>query len=175
MGRLPIHYAASAGHADLLALYLAHGMPVDALTNDGDTALMFAAQKSHDLAVETLLEAGASLNIRNKKGLRAAAYATDYDMQLQLSPLAREIDQSLLRPARGTWYVLYEATPSHTTDPPSATDDSGTGESAADAFVAKQFSRADQFLQYVCDMERRSDTFGPAATAFTVRPVAVQV
>ena len=58
-GACAIHCAAGAGHADVVALLLAHGSPADEETRHGVTPLMLAAAGGHPRVVETLLAAGA--------------------------------------------------------------------------------------------------------------------
>jgi ankyrin repeat protein len=63
--------AVFAEQLDAAALLLRAGADVDAATEDGDTALMFASLRGSAALIELLLDAGASVNARNK--VRACA------------------------------------------------------------------------------------------------------
>lgn len=44
VGSMPLHFAAEAGHADVVALLLRHGAPVESRTSAGATPLILAAK-----------------------------------------------------------------------------------------------------------------------------------
>ena len=58
----PLHLAAQAGSAPIIALLAAHGAAVDAVTLTGATPLMFAAADGDPVSVKALLDAGANPN-----------------------------------------------------------------------------------------------------------------
>ncbi|NHN19575.1 ankyrin repeat domain-containing protein, partial [Bacillus amyloliquefaciens] len=58
-----IHYAAIAGHLQLVALLVAEGVPIDLPSgHDGESPLHYAAQYANLALVEFLVEQGADLN-----------------------------------------------------------------------------------------------------------------
>lgn len=64
-GKAAVHFAASFGHGEIISELLQNGEDKDIQDTDGYTPLTWAAFKGHLAAVEVLLEAGASTNIRN--------------------------------------------------------------------------------------------------------------
>lgn len=50
-----------------LAEFLDHGLPVDAVTDSGDSLLMLAAYHGHDETVGALIERGADVDLRNAR------------------------------------------------------------------------------------------------------------
>eukprot|EP00808_Paulinella_micropora_P022680 g9889.t1 len=78
-GLRPLHYAAEARDLPAVKLLVKHGVDVDAVTNDGNTALHYAGAVSCDEQVsiqrfnklpvwDYLVEHGASLEVRNHNG-----------------------------------------------------------------------------------------------------------
>lgn len=68
---------ARAGDTDELAQFLANGLPVDTVTESGDSLLMLAAYHSHAEAVAMLLGNGADpdlLNLRGQSPLAGAIF-----------------------------------------------------------------------------------------------------
>ena len=74
-GWAPLHYAASAGQADMIRLLLANYAYIDALSPTGETPLMMAAARGTVESVQLLLEAEADTSLRNKKRQTAEAMA----------------------------------------------------------------------------------------------------
>jgi ankyrin repeat protein len=71
----PLHSAVAAGRADIAALLLDHGAPVDARQQGGFTALMSAALRGDDALVDLLLAHGAALDPIDDTGKSAADHA----------------------------------------------------------------------------------------------------
>jgi len=67
--RTPLHLAAWAGHAALVAVLISRGADVHAEAVDGIRAIHFAAQNGHDEAVKELLKARSKVNVRDTKKL----------------------------------------------------------------------------------------------------------
>lgn len=75
-GWLPIHYAAEAGDADLVARMVDWDPDLmEAETDDGETPLCVAAHYGHPRTVETLLDLGADPNKKDNRGLEPMDYA----------------------------------------------------------------------------------------------------
>jgi ankyrin repeat protein len=65
----PLLVAARQGHAEIVALLLAHGAPVDGADPSGDTPLHLAARYGHDEVVKVLIAAHASIDARSRGNL----------------------------------------------------------------------------------------------------------
>lgn len=74
-GWSPLHYAASGPEPKVVALLLARGANVDALSPNGSTPLMMAAGYGAIDGAALLLARGADARLRNRAGLDAAAFA----------------------------------------------------------------------------------------------------
>lgn len=74
-GWTPLHYAATHGHLEVMALLLEHHAFIDAQSPNGTTPLMMAAMYGTPQAVKLLLDAGADTNIKNQLGLSAWDFA----------------------------------------------------------------------------------------------------
>jgi len=61
-GQTPLMWAAAEGNADVIRLLVASGSDVQARSNGGFTALLFASREGRIAAVKALLQAGASVN-----------------------------------------------------------------------------------------------------------------
>ena len=68
-GDTPLHFAASKGSAEIVALLLANKAKVDEPDAEGMTALHRAARGGHAAAIEVLIANGATVNTKNKAGL----------------------------------------------------------------------------------------------------------
>lgn len=62
--RTPLHYAARAGHSDMVRLLLSHGASVDAQDQTGQTPLMEAALAGNPEVARVLLSNGARVDVR---------------------------------------------------------------------------------------------------------------
>lgn len=78
--------AAKAGDLTAIAQELAAGAIIGQLDGAGDPALVLAALKGHDRAVELLLDRGADISVRNRSGL-TALHAAAYGGSLEVVKL----------------------------------------------------------------------------------------
>jgi ankyrin repeat protein len=74
-GWTPLHYAASAGHVEIVALLLDRYAYIDADSPNRTTPLMMAARDGHEACVKLLLEEGADSSLSNEAGLTALDFA----------------------------------------------------------------------------------------------------
>jgi len=74
-GWAPLHYAASKGHVEMMALLLDNDAYIDAESPNKTTPLMMAAMYGSTSAVKALLEAGADPFLKNEQGLTAIDFA----------------------------------------------------------------------------------------------------
>jgi hypothetical protein len=74
-----LHYAAFAGHNDLIKLLIARGADVNAQTPNQSSVLMMAAHEGHEDAVQELLQAGADTRPKNDMGDTALTWAMRYN------------------------------------------------------------------------------------------------
>jgi ankyrin repeat protein len=64
----PLAAAALGGHTEVIKLLLANGAHTDTSTETGESALVLAVRMNRLAAAATLLDAGASLKVRNRQG-----------------------------------------------------------------------------------------------------------
>lgn len=74
-GWAPLHYAATGGHLQVIALLLEHHAFIDAESPNKTTPLMMAAHYGSPQAVKLLLDEGADPTLRNELGLSAVDFA----------------------------------------------------------------------------------------------------
>ena len=74
-GWTPLHYAASAGHVQIIEYLLENSAYIDAESPNGTTPLMMAAMYGSPEAVKVLIQAGADLSSKNQLGLSAWDFA----------------------------------------------------------------------------------------------------
>ncbi len=67
-GLSPLMYALNSNYIDMAKLLIDRGADINIKSNDGSTALIFAAGRSKE-AVELLLSKGADINVRTKNNL----------------------------------------------------------------------------------------------------------
>jgi Ankyrin repeats (3 copies) len=67
----PLHWAATAGHADVVRLFLAKGIDPDVRGGKGETSLMLAAWKGHISVIDALLSRGAKVDAVDNEGVSA--------------------------------------------------------------------------------------------------------
>jgi uncharacterized protein len=99
-GWTPLHYAATGGHVDIIALLLDENAYIDAESPNKTTPLMMAAMYGSTPAVRALLEAGADPTLRNQLGMSAVDFA-----QRGKRPDAAELIAAAIRnrQPRGKW------------------------------------------------------------------------
>ena len=74
-GWAPLHYAATHGHLDIMAMLLEQHAYIDAESPNKTTPLMMAAHYGTPAAVKLLLDAGADPTLKNQLGLSATDFA----------------------------------------------------------------------------------------------------
>ena len=74
-GWAPLHYAATNGHKDMVALLLDENAYIDAEAPSKTTPLMMAARHGHADVVKLLMEEGADITPKNVHGLSAIDFA----------------------------------------------------------------------------------------------------
>lgn len=85
-----IHYAATGPEPQVVTLLIDRGADVNAMSPNGTTPLMMAAQYGAEDSVKILLARGADARARNQLDLRAA----DFARQGGREPLARTLEQA---------------------------------------------------------------------------------
>lgn len=71
----PLHYAAFAGHTEILQFLLGKGVAIDARAPNGQTALMLAAKNGHRDVVKLLIDADADMDLNDPDGNTALSLA----------------------------------------------------------------------------------------------------
>ncbi|GBN09836.1 Ankyrin-3 [Araneus ventricosus] len=72
---VPLHYAATGGHADVVLFLIAKGADINAKSLKGLTPLHFAASNDHYEVVEILLQHGADMNAADLNGATPLSFA----------------------------------------------------------------------------------------------------
>lgn len=99
-GWTPLHYAATHGHLEVIALLLDKHAYIDAESPNGSTPLMMAAHYGTPEAVKLLLEAGADPMLKNQQGLNAI----DFAQQAKRQDIAEIVAVAIrARKPKGTW------------------------------------------------------------------------
>ena len=99
-----IHYAAAmSGGTDVLEILLAYGSEIDAINQDGATALFFACQCNNQFAASVLIDQGANVRIKNLQGMLCDLYLfkVTADIPLCISHMYRVRGLSLVLSIRG--------------------------------------------------------------------------
>lgn len=99
-GWTPLHYAATAGHLQIMNLLLERHAYIDAASPNGSTPLMMAAMYGTPSAVKLLLEAGADPLLKNDLGLTAIDFAQRASRQESADIIAAFVRA---RQPRGQW------------------------------------------------------------------------
>jgi len=121
-GNTPVHWAARAGHSDVLALLISKSCPMDMPNDGGETALHWAMRAGYDAvggssAVQILVENGARVNVFNRNFRRPLDVAAEGFAGLEeetngdgsaenenLAAVDRRIDQRIRRATR--WNLM---------------------------------------------------------------------
>lgn len=74
-GWAPLHYAATGGHVEIIAILLEEHAFIDAESPNKSTPLMMAAMYGSPAAVRLLLQEGADPTLRNELGMSAVDFA----------------------------------------------------------------------------------------------------
>jgi ankyrin repeat protein len=90
-GWTPLHYAASAGHVEVIKLLLKNSAYIDAESPSKTTPLMMAAMYGNPQSVELLLEEGADASLKNDKGMTALDFADVANKQAAAKLLVRHM------------------------------------------------------------------------------------
>ncbi len=99
-GWTPLHYAATAGHLETMALLLEKFAYIDAASPNGSTPLMMASMYGTTDAVKFLLDAGADPALKNLIGLSAI----DFALQAQKTDAVDAIAAAIrAKKPKGTW------------------------------------------------------------------------
>ncbi|KMY85343.1 Ankyrin repeat [Candidatus Paraburkholderia calva] len=77
-GWMPLHYAATNGHDDIVKILLDHSAYIDATSPNGTTPLMMAARGGHLSTCKLLLDEGSDLRLKNQIGMTAVDFANKY-------------------------------------------------------------------------------------------------
>ena len=70
-----LYWASRSGKTDIVTLLLEHRANLNIATKTGNTPLICAAYRNHEVIVRTLVEAGADATIRGNKNKTAAEWA----------------------------------------------------------------------------------------------------
>jgi len=98
-GWTPLHYAATNGHIDVIALLLDENAYIDAASPNGTTPLMMAAHYGSPSSVKLLLEAGADPLLKNDQNLTALDFAN----RASRTDSAAIISAFIRGSRKGTW------------------------------------------------------------------------
>lgn len=99
-GWTPLHYAATHGHLEIIALLLDKHAYIDAGSPNGSTPLMMAARYGTPEAVKLLLESGADPLLKNQQGLSAI----DFAQQAKRQDIAEMVAGAVrATKPKGTW------------------------------------------------------------------------
>lgn len=113
-GWTALHVAAFAGRLEAARLLIQHGACLDAVDQQQNTPVMFAALRSHIALVQLLLEAGADPEITNSSGKDAQVVAALVDS----APIARLLRENVLRRRGAVSDARLAAVAGHVTDIP---------------------------------------------------------
>lgn len=67
----PLHFAANAGDVDSVRLCINRGADINAVDVNGDSALHLCSRKGAQACIDTLIESGADVGLKNIKGISA--------------------------------------------------------------------------------------------------------
>ena len=90
-GWTALHYAASGPESSTVGWLLDRGAAVDALSPNGSTPLMMAAQYGSEVSVDLLLARGANMALRNQQDLGAIDFARSGGRDYLVKKLERRL------------------------------------------------------------------------------------
>ena len=90
-GWTALHYAASGPESSTVGWLLDRGAAVDALSPNGSTPLMMAAQYGSEVSVDLLLARGANMALRNQQDLGAIDFALSGGRDYMVKKLERRL------------------------------------------------------------------------------------
>ena len=90
-GWTALHYAASGPESSTVGWLLDRGAAVDALSPNGSTPLMMAAQYGSEVSVDLLLARGANMALRNQQDLGAIDFARSGGRDYMVKKLERRL------------------------------------------------------------------------------------
>jgi uncharacterized protein len=99
-GWAPLHYAATGGHVEIIAILLEEHAFIDAESPNKSTPLMMAAMYGSTAAVRLLLQEGADPTMRNELGMTAVDFALRGNRKDAADLIAEAIRS---RQPRGRW------------------------------------------------------------------------
>ena len=99
-GWAPLHYAATSGHLEIMALLIEHHAFINAQSPNKTTPLMMAAHYGTPAAVKYLLAEGADPTMRNDLGLSAVDFAQGANRKDAAEMIAAAIRSTR---AKGKW------------------------------------------------------------------------
>ncbi|HVE52004.1 MAG TPA: ankyrin repeat domain-containing protein [Ramlibacter sp.] len=99
-GWAPLHYAATGGHVEIMAILLEEHAFIDAESPNKSTPLMMAAMYGSPAAVRLLLQEGADPTMRNELGMSAVDFAQRGNRKDAAELIAAAIRS---RQPRGRW------------------------------------------------------------------------
>ncbi|GAM29126.1 hypothetical protein SAMD00019534_123020, partial [Acytostelium subglobosum LB1] len=93
LGNTALHYAATAGHADVIEILIKVGANVNCQNKVGDTPLHKAAGRARLPCIKVLVNLGkANVDIRNRDGERPTDLAKDPQIKAELEPIVEGFD-----------------------------------------------------------------------------------
>lgn len=96
-GWTPLHYAATAGHLELIRLLLEHHAYIDAESPNKTTPLMMASRNGNIQVVQLLIEQGADVELKNALGMTALDFAESVEQRENAALLRQAMAAKMMR------------------------------------------------------------------------------
>lgn len=96
-GWTPLHYAATAGHIELIRLLLEHHAYIDAESPNKTTPLMMASRNGNIQVVQLLIEQGADVELKNALGMTALDFAESVEQRENAALLRQAMAAKMMR------------------------------------------------------------------------------
>lgn len=96
-GWTPLHYAATAGHLELIRLLLEHHAYIDAESPNKTTPLMMASRNGNIQVVQLLIEQGADIELKNALGMTALDFAESVEQRENAALLRQAMAARMMR------------------------------------------------------------------------------